>query len=426
MLSVKQLYGEVDNLTEFVHPVYQRTFDFLPDEKLLESAQQMAGRIERSGYRNVVVSETGARPLAYVCERLLEQSGTKVQWTYIKFPREPTGNIFPLVRFYLTEEERKEKVHGKTREEALRGISAAMPSSTLVSQRKPLSKILQEVGKNDQNEWQKKIAKILQGTTIADTLEQPFLFFDEYIDSGATLQNSHRYFNCFTGEVDFKTLSYYIHIGTSSKFERIFFSEFDQDTQLECYIRGAYPFENRVDLIGYYYFIDGDSYIRRSLEDLVEMFKEHAQSDPSSLLQDLTVVVGQGNLVEAVKEQANIAAVARFLDENHVVRYYISALEQATNNHGPAHEFLWQLFEMYGPIWSPLPDEYHLDFLQAFEQTKDELKTIPDFEKLKEKYEESRAAILIQAAETSLKRKDSWLMRIDNLLRTDLLGGKGK
>ena len=91
----------------------------------------------------------------------------------MKFPREPTGNIHPLMRFYLTEEERNEKVHGKTRERALREIGAAMPSSTLVSQRKPLSQILQEVGRKDQNEWQKKMARVLEGTRIADTLAKP-------------------------------------------------------------------------------------------------------------------------------------------------------------------------------------------------------------------------------------------------------------
>ena len=44
--------------------------------------------------------------------------------------------------------------------------------------------------------------------------------------------------------------------------------------------------------------------------------------------------------------------------------------------------------------------------------------------KLKEEYEKSRSAILVQAAEAGLNRKDSWQMKIDNLLRTDLLGGK--
>src|SRR3989344_7613 len=345
MLSVHQLYGEVDNLTFFVHPVYHRKFDFLSDEKLLGSAQQIAARIEKSDYRNVVVSETGARPLAYVCERLLEQGGTKVQWTYMKFPREPTGNIHPLMRFYLTEEERNEKVHGKTRERALREIGAAMPSSTLVSQRKPLSQILQEVGRKDQNEWQKKMARVLEGTRIADTLAKPFLFFDEYIDSGTTLQNSHRYFNCFTGDIDFRTLSYYTNIGASSEFERIFFSEFDQDSQLQCYSRGAYPFENRIDLIGYYYFINDDAYLRRSLEEVVQMFKEQKQVDPANLLQNLNAVIRERDLLEIVKEQAKIPAVAQFLDESQIFKYYISALEQATEGKGPSGEFLWQLFE---------------------------------------------------------------------------------
>src|SRR3989344_2521060 len=304
MLSVHQLYGEVDNLTFFVHPVYHRKFDFLSDEKLLGSAQQIAARIEKSDYRNVVVSETGARPLAYVCERLLEQGGTKVQWTYMKFPREPTGNIHPLMRFYLTEE-----------------------------------------GRKDQNEWQKKMARVLEGTRIADTLAKPFLFFDEYIDSGTTLQNSHRYFNCFTGDIDFRTLSYYTNIGASSEFERIFFSEFDQDSQLQCYSRGAYPFENRIDLIGYYYFINDDAYLRRSLEEVVQMFKEQKQVDPANLLQNLNAVIRERDLLEIVKEQAKIPAVAQFLDESQIFKYYISALEQATEGKGPSGEFLWQLFE---------------------------------------------------------------------------------
>ena len=426
MLSVNQLYGEVDNLAFFVHPVYQRRFEFLSDEKVFESAQKIAAKIERSDYRNVVVSETGARPLAYLCERLLEQSGTRVQWTYMKFPREPKRGIQPLVNFYLTEEERKEKVQGKTREEVLKEIGTTMPASALLSKRKPLSQILQELERNEQNEWQRKIAASVEGTRIADTLQQPFLFFDEYIDSGTTLQNSQQYFNCFARDLNFKTLSYFINIGASNQFERIFSSEFDLDTQLECYSRGAYPFENRIDLIGHYYFIDSDSYLKRSLEEVVQIFKGKIKSDPSNLLQDLNAVIKRRNLLGIVKEQAKIPAVAQFLDENQVVRYYISALEEATGSDGPSNEFLWQLFEMYGPIWSPLPDECHLDFLQAFEERRNQLKAIPEFEKIKLEYKRSRSAVLVQAAEAALERKNSWLARVEHLLEQNKLGGKEK
>ena len=74
-----ELFGDVDNLSCFVHPVFHTTYRFLSDRQLIAFAQAMCDRIEQSGRKRVVVSETGASPFAWLCEQILARRGAAIR-----------------------------------------------------------------------------------------------------------------------------------------------------------------------------------------------------------------------------------------------------------------------------------------------------------------------------------------------------------
>jgi len=417
MNSISQLYGNVDNLSGFVHPEYGRT-DFMSDERLIATADSMVQRIIGSDYRNIVVSETGAKPLAYVCERLLQQESVDVDWTYMKVPRDARRDISPLILHYLTEEERNETLsqQKKGREDFLKILGKAMPPSELKSGGRDLFFLLSEVGKEDQSRWQRRVAETLEGTEIARTLGTPFLFFDEYVDSGTTLQNYHQHFNCFTSDLDFRTISYYMNIFDSENFDKVFFTTHDKSSKREFFEAGAYPFENRLDLIGYFYYSDDSIYAKVTLEGIKETFEGQPSTDPEELLTRIDAIIDQQDLVTSFRENFSVADVRRHIGRDHIVRQYLLTLEQETQGNGIHSEFLWQLADMYGPIWTPMPKRNHFDFFSGTEENRVMLQNSAGFDNLKDLYRETRTAIFVQAADACLGRKDAWLSNIDNLL----------
>jgi hypothetical protein len=71
---------------------------------------------------------------------------------------------------------------------------------------------------------------------------------------------------------------------------------------------------------------------------------------------------------------------------------------------------------MYGPIWSPMPKENHLDFFSGTEKSELIIKNTKGYEKLIEEYKQSRAGILFQTAKICLGRQKKWRNTIDKLI----------
>src|SRR3989338_9112863 len=106
----EKLYGEVHNLTQFLHPTYRKKFRFLTDTGVVQYASRLAEKIHESGYRHIVVSETGASPLARICQRMLAQKKRSLRWKYMKFPRGSVVSILPILRSYLTKKEQRARL----------------------------------------------------------------------------------------------------------------------------------------------------------------------------------------------------------------------------------------------------------------------------------------------------------------------------
>ena len=72
-----QLYEEPDNLRQFKHPVYKRKFRFLTNKKVLNLAKKTSKKIINSKYDQIVVIESGSRPFAEICKKLIANKRKK-------------------------------------------------------------------------------------------------------------------------------------------------------------------------------------------------------------------------------------------------------------------------------------------------------------------------------------------------------------
>lgn len=396
---VERLFGEVDNLECFVHPEFRRAFRLASDERLFTYAETIAQKIRESQCGLVVVAETGAVPFAKLCEWILRRDGGNVQWKYIKFPRDPLKNIAEIIKFQLTDEER-------SRTQGIEAINEQI-TKRLFEPEENLQDILKQIEKPIDGKPYEEMRAVLEGTRISALLSQPFIYFDEYVDSGTTLWSAYHYFNLFA-LAKFKIMSFYINIEDGNSHPAVCCSLFDAATRKQCFEGGVYPFENRIDLIGHWYHIDEGVYEKMTLDQLREEFPS-AEIGASGFLKTLRTAVCEPVL--EVQRAARIRPVASYISEDDGVRYLLTLLEQGSGHKKICHEFLWQVFEMYGPIWSPLPDEYHLDFLQAFMQNERKFRAIEA--DIRSGYLQFRSSIFAVAAQEFTKRRDDWLHRMD-------------
>ena len=79
--------------------------------------------------------------------------------------------------------------------------------------------------------------------------------FDEYIYTGTILRNFNFYAKLICKNANFKIGAYAIFVDNINNFEQIQFSLYSKSTIMEGYTKGVYPYEDRIDKIGYFYHI---------------------------------------------------------------------------------------------------------------------------------------------------------------------------
>ncbi|MFH1585952.1 MAG: hypothetical protein ABIB79_04245 [archaeon] len=426
--KINEVYGDFDNLTYFLHPKYKRHFQFLSNPRLIELSRRLANKIESSNYNNILVVESGASPFANLCKDTIKKN-KKINWKFIKFPRDSVDNIFPVFNYYLNKKERKESIspekidkikrilkinniNFKKREEILKRICDVIPKSFLSARKTSLKYLLKNINDINRNKYQEAISIIFEDTEINKFLSKPFLFFDEYIDSGTTLNNYQYYLNFIT-KTDFKIISYQIMVKNSKEFNSIYYTLYDLDTQLKCYNFGIYPFENRIDLIGYFYYHDKKDFQKIDLIELI--IKSQEKEKVNEFIDRLEKWIQDLNLTETIKNEFKIKPVGNFINSSHVLRYCLFILEKDIGNITKDSEFLWLASDMYGPIWSPLPNEYHFEFMNVFENKYNSIKNSKSYEKLHKDYKKIRQSLLSEIALIFIERRKKWLNSIKSL-----------
>lgn len=428
MPSLEQLYCSPDNLKGLIHPACNRGFRYFADSEMIPLAMAAASAIRHSGIDRVVVAETGAAPYAYLCDQILESSRNSISWLYMKFPRAPIQTIFPVLDYYLNDDERQQSITitsqteydhleqnsgSWTRSQLLRAICAHMPAQFFREGKANIEALLDTLDLPAQMPFQRAVCCALEGTAISNFLKKPFLYFDEYIDSGTTFRNAIQFFRCFTPAPQLKTVTYFINVELPTH-KRILHTSFPPPGRPDCYESGAYPYENRVDLIGYFYRLSGSTYIKTTVDSLTSVCAQG--EDLSEFLRALEEVIDGAALTQQVLSRLTIDQLRATITSSDVERYCLWWLEKEAGTPDGA-EFLFQLFDMHGPAWSPMPTDFHFDFWNAFEGIDDYFIHLNGHSKLIDSYRKIREPMLHEIATICTARRSDWLAKVQDLVR---------
>ncbi|MEN9327914.1 MAG: hypothetical protein RI947_722 [Candidatus Parcubacteria bacterium] len=369
--TLESLYGPVDNLSHFIHPEYNRRFSFMTQVEVVKLAVTVVDAIHKSGLNTIIVSESGASPLALICEMIAKKRGYNWQWVYVKFPRDPVTNIFPLLRYYLTAEEREN--------------------------RKP-----------------QKNAAMFEGTTIEKRLKGDCLFFDEYIDSGTTLRNALRYLPLLSKDIHIQIGAYYMNLDNVPSGCSVAFHLYDQTSKEQCFADGVYPFENRIDLIGYWYTITDILMKKTQFAD--KKYTVENEYAVAQFIEILLAKLSNTNVIKKIKQHISNDQIQSYLTMNHLLLFVLYLLEQKVSGSQPSTELMLQIFEMYAPIWSPLPDNFHIEFVSAFEALRSEISSSQEFTKTIPSYKHIRVFLMRYIHRVMYKRHRQYFSSINNLI----------
>jgi len=278
-------YGVIDNISAFTHPVFNQKFKYMNDMESIEMAETISNKFIESGYKNVIVIESGTSPLIDIIKKLKNFQNANLNLFQMKIPRNLDFDLFGWFNTYLTNEELREIITinnvSKVRKDFLKEECKNFDLSLFIGNNE--FKIYDSIA--DSNEYDYSLVTnfhaILKNTKLSEIFQDEFLVFDEYINAGTIIRNFNGLSRLFTVNPDFKLSAFCIFADDVSKYPKISFSLHDNRTELECYKNGAYPFENRVDLIGYYYFINKNNFRKIYLKDLFENIHKDFNLDVS-------------------------------------------------------------------------------------------------------------------------------------------------
>lgn len=394
---ISNIYPEINPLKMFPHPKTGLAYTLLSESQLIELANRSLEIMLSMGIEQVIVSESGAIPFARICAWLSLKNNLPFTWYSIKIPRNVNESAQITLKAYLSLSLDELRLDHKF-EDKPAGFSFTEPSEAITLpedyfdlQGKTLIEILETIQKDAHCPH---ALELTHAAGLTQLLEKPFIFFDEYIDSGKTLFQSFRFFNLFRKDLKFKIFSYLIKLPENQLNKNICASLYTLDTAEKAYQWGVYPFENRMDWLGYFYMANPEEFRKVSVAALCELndgFSHHRQS--ASLLHFLDILY-QDEFLDDIKRHCQVQDVSSCITKAHFIQYSLYLLEKMHFGNSAWSEFLYQLFDLYGPIWSPLPDHFHLSYLEAFNTASHKIIPIFSSESLKQKYQEIRVHII--------------------------------
>lgn len=427
---INQLYPKVDNLTQFIHPKYHKKFGYLSSEKIVWIAKKLAEKIKKSWINKLLIVECGVSPLANLIIKVLEKNNYKLDHKFIKFPREQLWNSFEVFNYYLNDTERKEFLMKKvldqilvclsklwksvslknpTRENALKLLSESL-SCPLFESKKWLKTVIRNLNKKDDNCLKIIINKIFEWTEIYNFLDGEIIYLDEYVDSWTTLRNTYNYCSLINNQIRLNIFSYFCFLDNPVEYNVE--SIYNQSVAQKCFENWVYPYENRVDLIWYYYLISEKSFVKISLKDLWKVNKNDSWT--IVFLNDLLEYIENHKILDKIKSLVKNKSLRDYLNSQHIMYYLLYLLEKNIWDDEVIREFYYQIFDMYGPIRTPLPDRFHLKYVQIFEEN-EEMFLIKNMLKVFEiKYKKIKPILVAQIANVFNQRReqfDAWVKK---------------
>lgn len=441
---MQELFGKVDNLEMFIHPKFNESFKFMNDKQSITLAKDILDGFINSGYEQVVVIESGTSPLISIVKKLEKYKSSNLKLMQIKIPRDLNFNLYKWFETYLSEEELDSliEINGQKnlRKEFLKRKCAHFDLESFIGIEK--FTIYDSINDYKNYSQQNKVFHdILKGTDLYNIFTKPFLLFDEYINAGTIIRNFNGMVRLFTDNPEFKLSAYCMFLDNPKQYEKISFTLYDNSSELEAYRNGAYPFENRIDLIGYYYFISENDFQKVYLKELKEEILNQCKNILSNEINDgnfvdnennynnklssvniqikefyryLNKLINENSLLEILKENLEENQVKKYVTNNDIIRYLLKYLDEKMYGKNKIADFLDQVFELYAPSWSPMPVIFHLDYWNGFSKIQKEIDNVGN--EIANKYKKYRLLIIKQILESLEMNNKIWKENISKLL----------
>ena len=451
-MNFGDIYPKLNTLSCFRHPKTELCYDWLTPKSIIQLAEQSIMLIAKTGIFQVFVSECGAVPFAKLCAKIAEKKQMNLTWYCIKVPREIDKSFESTFQYYCNRKAADFLLpldfHANPKNESFSVSASAEPHFVIArnevtkqssSPENPgllrhfvprndegLANIMNELQKpNDLEKNKEEQASLLslqsktKSSDLFQILQKPFIYFDEYIDSGKTLFQTIRFLQLFNPGVQFKLFCYLIKLPQAQLNPDFISSLYTLDSEEEAYQFGVYPFENRLDLIGYYYFNDNHHFKRSCISSLSSPLQGTPLTIKKFPLAELFGIINLAlplELKSSVQKQCAIPEVAQFIQEHHLVQYALYRLEILYYASTDISELLFQLFDMYGPVWSPMPDEYHLDYLNAFEKMTPIFDKYLNLENILSSYVAHRETLINHVAAFCENTRQQFYTQLENVL----------
>ena len=407
-------YGKIDNLSKFINEDFGRGFKYKDDKQSIKMAQMVFDEIIKSNYKNVIFIESGTAPLFKIITLLPEYKVSDINFIQLKIPRDLNFNLFDWFKLYLSKTELNQNVlinnHLLPRCNYLKNLCDKTNLDNLI-QKKPFT-IIDSINDNFDYNYNilKQFNKVLYGTKLSKFFNSKFLVFDEYINAGTIIRNFNLFAKLFNIKPDFKLSAFCMFLEKPNLVDKIAFTLYSKETELECYTNGAYPFENRIDLIGYYFY-SADTFEKIYLDDLLNVLNEGKNC--KAFYKTIKDYILKNDLLSKLKSNCVEEQVRNYIRIEDIARYIIKDLEFKLYGISKYYDFLDQVFEIYAPAWSPMPVKNHLDYWNAFEKLKCNIKYS---ESILRKYKKYRTFILNQILKKFSTYRINWLKRINKKL----------
>lgn len=414
---MNNLFGSVDNLTMFTHPKFNEKYRFMNNKESINLAKDIFKKFNESNYENIVVIESGTSPLIEVIKKLEEYKNRNFKIIQIKIPRDLDFNLLEWFNTYLSREELEEIIDVNEnkikRKDALEIECKKFSLEDFIGNDK--FTIYDSINnKKEYDNSTDNFINILRDTKISNIFNKPFLLFDEYINAGTIIRNFNGMVRLFNMKPEFKLSAFCMFVDNPKDYDRIAFTLYDNSTELECYRNGAYPFENRIDLINYYYFISKDEFKKVYLSDLLTELKDIEINNLDTLYNKLNQIIDSNNLLEKLRKSLENDQVRDYVENNDIIRYIFKYLDEKLYGKNKYSDFLDQVFELYAPAWSPMPVIHHLDYWNGFEKIRNDIDKVS--ETIIEDYKENRFKIIKLALQSLKGNYDSWIKEINKEL----------
>lgn len=411
----------IDNLSAFTHPTYHQQFRYMNDNEGVMLARTLLGKFAESGYRQVVVIESGTAPLIQIMRRLPEFGQSNLEFLQLKVPRDQNFNLYEWFMTYLSSSEQDEILEltkeAGTRADLLRAACDELDLAGFVGgETYDVYASIKDERVYDLTLVQ-QLHDILRGTHLSRVLSQPFLLFDEYINSGTVLRIANAMLRLVVDAPQFKVSAYCMFVDDFTKYPKVAFSLYDTRSELACYKRGAYPYENRVDLIGYYYFVSHDHFQKIELATYASQLDASTES-PEQFYEKVLAAVQSHQLTDALRHNLAESQVGAYVTDNDVARHVVVQLELANGGASIHSDLLDQVFEIYAPAWSPMPVRNHLDYWNGFAAIADKERVV--VEELATDYAQYRMSVLRDIVQRLLASNAEWNARIETIVKEEL------